>query len=169
MLADSQVPDNINENLAERIKDEMLTGTSVTHNGQRLSPKEDKFIALYIKYADATQAAEEAGYTIRAERKNKELQYKNIGKKLLSRDYIRDEISYRLEEFRSAQIADAKEVLMYLTKVMRGEEKDQFGLDASLQERTSAAKELNRRLKEMEDATTGNSSSKEVHLVLRRE
>lgn len=165
-IGEAQIPDNV----SEKIREEIMTTSLVTHNGQRLSPKEDRFITLYIKYADATQAAKEAGYTVRKERKNVEAQYVSIGKKVLSRDYIRDEISYRMEEFRNAQIADTKEILMYLTKVMRGEEKDQFGLDASLAERTSAAKELNRRLKEIEEATqSGGAGGREVHLVLRRE
>lgn len=164
-LGEAQIPDNA----SEKIREEIMTTSLVTHNGLRLSPKEDRFITLYIKYADATQAAKEAGYTVRKERKNVDAQYVSIGKKILSRDYIKDEIAARMEEFRNAQIADTKEVLMYLTKVMRGEEKDQFGLDASLAERTSAAKELNRRLKEMEDATSTGGAGKEVHLVLRRE
>ena len=164
MNNETQVPDVV----SSKLQDEILSTTIKTHNGQRLSPKEDRFISLYIKYADATKAAEEAGYTVRAERKNKDLQYAKIGKKQLMKDYIRDEIAYRSEEFRNAQIADTNEVLRYLTSVMRGEEKDQFGLDASLAERTSAAKELNRRLHELETATEGNAG-REVHLVLRRE
>ena len=43
------------------------------------------------------------------------------------------------------RIAKGEEVLQYLTKVMRGEEKDQFGLDASLQDRTKAAELLGKR------------------------
>ena len=163
-MNEAQVPDIAGEEL----HDEIVTTALVTHNGQRLSPKEDRFISLFIKYGDAVQAAEEAGYCIRAERKNKELQYKKIGIKLLSKDYIKDEIAHRSEQLRDRQIADAKEVMMYLTRVMRGEEKDQFGLDAPLSERTAAAKELNRRFTELEKATdTGNG--REVHLVLRRE
>lgn len=170
MIGDSKVPDYARDDLAEKIKDDMINTTLTTRNGQRLSPKEDRFITLYIKYADATQAAREAGYTVRPTIKNVDAQYVKRGKELLSRDYIRDEISARMEEFRNAQIADTKEVLIYLTGVMRGEVKDQFGLDASLQERTNAAKELNRRLKEMEDIANGtNGGGKEVHLVLRRE
>lgn len=164
MNRDAQVPDVADENLEDEIRAVTLT----THNGQRLSPKEERFISLYIKYSDATQAAKEAGYTVRAEIKNKDAQYVRIGKKQLSKDYIRDEIAYRMEQFRNAQIADTNEILTYLTGVMRGEIKDQFGLDAPLQERTSAAKELNRRLKEMEDATE-RGVGKEIHLVLRRE
>lgn len=163
-MNEAQVPDIAGENL----HDEILTTSLTTYNGQRLSPKEDRFISLYIKHADATLAAKEAGYTIRAERKNKDLQYAKKGKELLSKDYIKDEIAHRTEAFRDANIADAKEVMMYLTRVMRGEEKDQFGLDAPLAERTAAAKELNRRFKELETATDG-AAGKEVHLVLRRE
>lgn len=163
-MTDAQIPDIANEDM----RDEMLSTALTTHNGQRLSPKEERFISLYIKYSDSAQAAKEAGYTVRAEIKNKEAQYVKIGKKQLAKDYIRDEIAYRMEEFKSAQIADTKEILMYLTGVMRGEIKDQFNLDASLQERTSAAKELNRRLHEIETATE-SGNSKEVHLVLRRE
>ena len=42
-------------------------------------------------------------------------------------------------------IADAAEVMQYFTSVMRGEIKDQFGLDAPLAERTKAAVELAKR------------------------
>jgi phage terminase small subunit len=160
----SQIPDGANEDL----QDDILSTALTTHNGQRLSPKEDRFISLYIKYADAAQAAKEAGYTVRAEIKNKEAQYIKIGKKQLAKDYVRDEIAYRSEEFRNTQIADTNEILKYLTDVMRGNIKDQFNLDASLAERTSAAKELNRRLHELETATE-SGAGKEVHLVLRRE
>ena len=163
-MNEAQVPDYAKE----AVRDEILTTSLTTHNGQRLSPKEERFISLYIRHADAARAAKEAGYTVRAERKNVDAQYVKIGKRILSRDYIKDEIAYRMEDFRNSQIADSKEVLMYLTRVMRGEEKDQFGLDASLAERTSAAKELNRRLNEIEKSTE-NRVTNEVHLVLRRE
>ena len=135
-----------------------------------MSPKEDRFISLYIKYADPKQAAKEAGYTVRETIKNKEAQWQKRGNELLAKDYIKDEIAHRMEEFRDAQIADSKEVLIYLTKVMRGEEKDQFGLDTTISDRTAAAKELNRRLHELEEATERESTNgKEIHLVLRRE
>lgn len=162
----AQVPDVA----TEEMEDDILTTSLTTHNGQKLSPKEDRFISLYIKYADGPRAAKEAGYSVRAEIKNKDAQYAKKSKELLKKDYIKDEISARAEEFRNAQIADTKEVLIYLSKVMRGEIKDQFNLDASLSDRTAAAKELNRRLKELEDATSsGGGSGKEIHLVLRRE
>jgi hypothetical protein len=60
--------------------------------------------------------------------------------------YIVDEIKYRLDELKKETIADADEIMQYFTKVMRGEEKDQFGLDAPLAERTRAAQELAKRV-----------------------
>lgn len=160
----SQIPDGV----LETVEDDIATTCLVTHNGQKLSPKEDRFISLYIKYADPLQAAREAGYSIRETVKNKDAQYMKRGRQLLAKDYIQDEIAYRMESIRDAQIADSKEVLMYLTRVMRGEEKDQFGLDVSVADRTNAAKELNRRMHEIESATN-REGGREVHLVLRRE
>jgi phage terminase small subunit len=144
------------------------TTSLVTHNGQRLSPKEDRFITLYIKYADGPQAAKEAGYSVRETIKNKDAQYVKRSNELLAKDYIKDEIAYRMEQYRQAGVADTTEILTYLTQVMRGEIKDQFGLDVSISDRTAAAKELNRRINEIESATD-RAGAKEVHLVLRRE
>lgn len=158
----SELPDVVNDNT-----EEILATTSRTHNGQRLSPKEDIFIQLYLRDADPMTAARDAGYSIKDTYKNKELQWRKKGLWLLEKDYIKDEIAYRLDQLKSAQIADAQEVMMYLTRVMRGDEKDQFGLDTSIADRTAAAKELNRRFHELE--TSANvESKKEVHLVLER-
>ena len=54
-------------------------------------------------------------------------------------------IYIKLQEKDKERIASQDEVLEYLTKVMRGEEKDQFGLDASLQDRTKCAELLDKR------------------------
>ena len=144
--------------------------TMLTHDGQRLSPKQDRFITLYIKYSDEAQAAKEAGYAIRPNIKNVDLAYKNLGKKLLKENA--DEIAWRMEQWRLKQIADTTEILTYLTNVMRGEVKDQFNLDATIADRTNAAKELYKRLheKELEEtsALTG-TNAREIRLVLKRD
>ena len=161
-MTTNEVPDIINRHT------EVILGTALkTHNGQALSPKEDAFIQLYIQHADPTIAAREAGYSIREDRKNKDAQYRKKGLQLLEKDYIQDEIGWRMKQLKSAYIADTDEVLMYLTKVMRGEEKDQFGLDVSIADRTTAAKELNRRIHELEHASNTEGKT-EVHLVLER-
>ena len=138
-----------------------------TANGQVLSPKEDKFVTFYIETSDPAKAAMEAGYSIRETIKDKEAAYLKKARKLLSKDYIQNEISARLDILKSKHIADTEEVLMYLTRVMRGEEKDQFGLDVSIQDRTAAAKELNRRMHEIEHSAR-REGAKEVHVVLER-
>lgn len=62
-------------------------------------------------------------------------------------------IQERLNIAQSKNIASADEVLQFLTRVMRGEEKDQFGLDASLQDRTKAGVELLKRYDASKDDT----------------
>ena len=103
----------------------------VTHAGDPLSVKEAKFIDIFIATGNLNHALKESDLAMR-----------NIAGK----DYIVEEIQYRLNELKKETIADADEILQYLTSVMRGELKDQFGLDAPLSERTSAAKELARRV-----------------------
>lgn len=106
----------------------------VTHTKHPLTFREARFIDEYMATGDKKLAAERAGFTV------KDLASK--GSALLRKDYISEEIAYRTEIYASELVADRNEVLEYLTAVMRGEVKDQFGLDAPLAERTSAAKEL---------------------------
>ncbi|WP_049945481.1 terminase small subunit [Candidatus Stoquefichus massiliensis] len=47
-----------------------------------------------------------------------------------------------LNDIESTEIASANELLMYLTRVVRGQEKDAFGLDASLRDRNDAVEKL---------------------------
>lgn len=108
-----------------------LEGVDVTHDGYPLSTREAKFISLFLGHGNVARALRESNMT-----------YKDIAGK----DYIVDEIKHRLDELRKETIADADEILQYFTKVMRGEEKDQFGLDAPLAERTRAAQELAKRI-----------------------
>jgi phage terminase small subunit len=103
----------------------------ITHDGYPLSAKEAKFIDLFLVYGDVNKALKES-----------KLQMRSIAGK----EYITDEITWRLDQLKKETIADADEIMQYFTKVMRGEEKDQFGLDAPLSERTNAARELARRI-----------------------
>ena len=158
----SELPDIVNNDT-----DELKRVALKTHNGQRLSPKEDKFITLYIKYSDPMQAAKEAGYAVKDSFKDKERQWKKKGQDLLEKDYIQHELAYRMEQFKSKEIADTNEILAYLTSVMRGEEKDQFGMDVSISDRTAAAKELSRRIHEIE-SSAHVEGKQSVRLILER-
>lgn len=81
---------------------------------------------------------------------------------LLYRPDIKHELQLRLQALQDAETADAGEVLRYFTAVMRGQVLDQFGLEASLQERTRAAECLAKRLidmpKKMEASGTVNGN-----------
>jgi phage terminase small subunit len=81
---------------------------------------------------------------------------------------VQKEISYRLQAIRNAQVADEHEIFAYFTAVMRGQVLDQFGLEASLQERTRAAECLAKRLIDMPKKlqVSGTVGSQPVNLVI---
>lgn len=111
--------------------------THSTHTGIALSIKEEMFINEYINNGgDKYKAYEVCGGTAKD---------KKAAISRMMKPYIQEEISYRLSLVASRGVADANEVLQYFTAVMRGDVKDQFGLDAPLSERTSAARELAKR------------------------
>lgn len=102
-----------------------------------LTPKQKAFADYFIELGNATEAAIKAGYNKKTARQ--------IGSMNLTKVDIKQYIEERIKALDDARIAKGEEVLQYLTKVMRGEEKDQFGLDASLQDRTKAAELLGKR------------------------
>lgn len=105
--------------------------------GKRISEKQKAFCDYYIETGNATEAARKAGYS------NK---YTNTNaNKLLQNTTVKAYLDERLKQIEDKRIAKPVEVLQYLTKVMRGEEKDQFDLDAPLNERTKAAELLGKR------------------------
>ena len=130
-----------------------------TNSGHKLSLKEHNFINSFMVNGDIALAAKDAGYELPSGSS-----WKKVGGKVLKRDYIYEEILFRLEELDKASIADANEIMEYFTGVMRGEIKDQFGLDAPLSERTSAAKELAKRLIDVPAKATENDRA--INIVL---
>lgn len=110
-----------------------------------LNQRQLKFCEEYIKTDNATKAAIAAGYS--------EKTAYSIGNENLKKPEISAYIQERLKEAQAKRIASADEVMQFLTRVMRGEEKDQFGLDASLQDRTKAGVELLKRYEAGKDDT----------------
>lgn len=102
-----------------------------------LTEKERIFADEYIKTTNATQSAIKAGYA--------EKSASSKGSQLLRKVKVRKYIDGVMEKRSKNTIATADEVLEYLTKVMNGEEKDAFGLDASIADRTKAAELLGKR------------------------
>lgn len=102
-----------------------------------MSEKQKAFADYFIACGNATEAAVKAGYSEKYAGSNAD--------KLLKNTKVSEYIEQRLKEIASERIADATEVMEYLTRVMRGEEKDQFELDAPLSERTRAAELIGKR------------------------
>lgn len=102
-----------------------------------LTEKERIFADEYIKTTNATQSAIKAGYA--------ENSASVTGSKMLRKPKVRQYIDAVMNERSKNTIATAGEVLEYLTKVMNGEEKDAFGLDVSVADRTKAAELLGKR------------------------
>jgi phage terminase small subunit len=67
------------------------------------------------------------------------------GSKLLTKTDIQDYIKERMQSKESARVASQDEVLEFLTQVMRGEVKDQLGLETPVKERNRAAELLGKR------------------------
>lgn len=102
-----------------------------------LTPKQQAFADYYIECGNATEAAKRAGYS-----------ENNVGEnaaKTLKNPNVSAYIAERMEEQARKRVADANEVIEFYTAVMRGEVKDQFGLDASLSDRLKAGDSLMKR------------------------
>lgn len=123
-----------------------------THTGHTLTPLQARFIDLYIETGNGKQSVIDAGYN-----SNTPAQF---AQKLLNTPHINEEIRYRLEQHRNESIASADEILQYFTDVMRGKLLDQFGLEASLSERTKAAQELAKRQIDIPNKLAGNEAPK---------
>lgn len=102
-----------------------------------LTPKQKAFAEYYIQSGNASDAARKAGYS------NKTAPF--IGAENLKKPQISDYISKRMAETEEGRVASANEVIKFYTAVMRGEVKDQFGLEASLSDRLKAGDSLMKR------------------------
>ena len=78
-----------------------------------LTEKQKRFVEEYIIDANATQAAIRAGY--------KPKNARATGAENLTKPYIRAAIDEALERMHDQRTADAREVMEYLTSVLRGE------------------------------------------------
>lgn len=118
-----------------------------------LTMKEQKFVEEYLISGNGKQSVLKAGYKIA---ENSAPEYAN---RLLHKINVAHQIGLRLEERQKESIATAQDVMEYFSKVMRGEIKDQFGLDAPLSERTKAASELAKRTIDIENRLAGKEDA----------
>ena len=117
--------------------------------GMLVKEKQKRFCEEYLVDCNATQAAIRAGYSEKTARA--------IGQRLLTNVDIKKYIDQQLQKLKNEKIADAQEVLEYLTSVMRGEQKEQVALltgegvqdlvqkDVSAKDRLKAAELIGKR------------------------
>lgn len=114
-----------------------------------MTARQRKFCDEYLISGNATDAAIKAGYSPKTA--------KSIGQRLLTFVDLKQYIETELEKLHSAKIADAQEVLEYLTAVMRGQHTEQVlklvgdgiqtvtDIDVSAKERLKAAELIGKR------------------------
>ena len=114
-----------------------------------MTARQRKFCDEYLIGGNATDAAIKAGYSPKTA--------KSIGQRLLTFVDLKQYIETELEKLHSAKIADAQEVLEYLTAVMRGQHTEQVlklvgdgiqavtDIDVSAKERIKAAELIGKR------------------------
>lgn len=83
----------------------------------KLTAKQKRFVQEYLIDLNATQAAIRAGYSKKSAH--------SIGPENLEKPEIKQAIEEKLKQIDDEKTADAKEVIEYLTSVMRGESKSE--------------------------------------------
>lgn len=116
-----------------------------------ITVQEAMFIDAYMETGDLKQAYETAGYTAKYTKAQVD--------KILALPNVAYEIKRRTYQMKRKSVANAEEVMKYFTDVMRGEIKDQFGLEAPLSERTRAAQEIAKRTIDIENKINGQKDN----------
>lgn len=119
-----------------------------------LTPKQKAFADEFLKCGNATEAAKRAGYSEQSARQ--------MGTENLSKPSISSYIQERQKQIDDERIADIAEIQRFYSSVLRGEVKDQFGLDASLETRIAAGREL---MKRFEKAETNKNDSRRITII----
>lgn len=85
-----------------------------------MTKKQKRFVEEYLIDLNATQAAIRAGYSPKTAY--------SMGNENLNKPELKAYIETELDKIHSAKIADAEEVMKYLTAVMRGEHTEEIPL-----------------------------------------
>lgn len=122
-----------------------------------MNARQKAFADYYIECGNASESARKAGYN--AKRTDE------AGRQLLRNTEVAQYIKDRMAALDKERIASADEVMQFYSDVIRGKIKDQFGLDASLNDRIKAADSLMKRYNVADDR---NRATKEkLDAVLR--
>ena len=116
---------------------------------RRLTERQRRFCEEYLIDGNASQAAIRAGYSKRSATV--------VSTTLMKNPQVQAYLKKLLDELHSAKVADAQEVLEYLTSIMRGEQREQTlqlvgdgmqditSIDVAAKDRLKAAELLGKR------------------------
>ena len=122
-----------------------------------LTQRQLDFCIAFVELGNAKQAAIKAGYSPKTA--------VNQGSTLLTKQEVKNKIYDLRHDDAKRRIATGNEVMEFFTKVMNGEVKDQFGLEASLSDRLKAANELAKRTTDV-DIRADNKTDNEIKIKL---
>lgn len=117
----------------------------------KLTIKEKAFCREYVKTGNGIQSVRKAGYNVKTDNAAS-----TQVARLLHRSTVLDEIERLQEKKNNAAIMSGQQVMEMFTKIANGEVKDQFGLDASLNDRIKALQELAKRTIDIDNRIKGN-------------
>ncbi len=116
-----------------------------------LSKRQEDFCKYYVKLNNGEQAAIKAGYS------------KRSAGMIASENLRKPNVAKRLNQLRDRQarpsIASGAEVMEMLTRIARGEEKDEVGLDISPSDKIKALVELAKRTVDLDNKLAGKPDS----------
>ena len=102
-----------------------------------LTPNQKAFADYFVECGNGSEAAKRAGYSAKTAAAT--------ASRLLTNVNVSAYIEQRMAQQDAERVASADEVLRFYSSVMRGQEKDAFGLDPSLADRLKAADSLMKR------------------------
>lgn len=102
-----------------------------------LTPKQKAFADYYIETGNATEAARRAGYKCA----------EASGKDNMRNPTVSEYIAKRQSAIESTRLMTLEDIQAFRVSVIRGEEKDAFGLDVSVTDKLKAANDLEKALK----------------------
>ncbi len=110
---------------------------------RKLTKRQKLFADYYIECGNGTEAARRAGYS--------EDSCRQIATENLTKPSICEYIAERVKPTEEKRVATGDEIMQFFTSVMRGEVLDAFDLPPSLSDRKDAAKELAKRIIDIEN------------------
>lgn len=143
------------------VDNEIITLDNIS--AYNITKQEYRLIEKYIETLDYIESFDYAGYLVPNTQEDINEYKRRYAKRMLQKPPVALVLKELSTKVMTANTANAQEVLWFFTQVMRGNVKDQFGLDAPLSERLKAAIELAKRTV---DIANKASTDNEIHISL---